>query len=66
MRNENLRHADDFLSDYDLWMHQRYKELLKEVIPSFIYASEEDDPQVIGDDPDPDCAFWSTRWTPAS
>lgn len=52
--NENLRHEDNFLSDYDLWMHQRYKELLTEVIPSFIYASEEDDPQVIGDDPDPD------------
>jgi fructose-1,6-bisphosphatase/inositol monophosphatase family enzyme len=52
--NENLRHEDNFLSDYDLWMHQRYKELLTNVIPSFIYASEEDDPQVIGDDPDPD------------
>jgi fructose-1,6-bisphosphatase/inositol monophosphatase family enzyme len=52
--NENLRHEDNFLSDYDLWMHQRYKELLSEVLPSFIYASEEDDPQVIGDDPDPD------------
>lgn len=52
--NENLRHEDNFLSDYDLWMHQRYKELLAEVIPSFIYASEEDDPEVIGDDPDPD------------
>ncbi|MGI5187309.1 inositol monophosphatase family protein [Promicromonospora sp. CA-289599] len=52
--NKNLRHEDNFLSDYDLWMHQRYKELLADVIPSFIYASEEDDPQVIGDDPDPD------------
>ena len=52
--NENLRHEDNFLSDYDLWMHQRYKELLSEVLPSFIYASEEDDPQVIGEDPDPD------------
>ncbi|MFD7022929.1 hypothetical protein [Promicromonospora sukumoe] len=52
--NENLRHEDNFLSDYDLWMHQRYKDLLSEVLPSFIYASEEDDPQVIGDDPEPD------------
>lgn len=46
--NENLRHGDNFLSDYDLWMHQRYKELLSEALPSFIYASEEDDPQVMG------------------
>lgn len=52
--NENLRHEDNFLSDYDLWMHERYKELLVEVIPSFIYASEEDEPQVVGSDPDPD------------
>jgi myo-inositol-1(or 4)-monophosphatase len=52
--NENLRHEDNFLSDYDLWMHQRYKDLLSEVLPSFICASEEGDPQVIGDDPDPD------------
>ena len=52
--NENLRHEDNFLSDYDLWMHQRYKNLLTEIIPSFIYASEEDDPRIIGDDPDPD------------
>ena len=46
--NENLRHEDNFLSDYDLWMHQRYKDLLAEVLPSFIYASEEDDPRIIG------------------
>jgi myo-inositol-1(or 4)-monophosphatase len=52
--NENVRHADNFLSDYDLWMHQRYKELLVELIPSFIYASEEDDPQIVGHDTDPD------------
>ncbi|GAB3165982.1 hypothetical protein GCM10027059_24420 [Myceligenerans halotolerans] len=52
--NENVRHEGNFLSDYDLWMHERYKERLVEVIPSFIYASEEDEPRVIGDDPDPD------------
>ncbi|KIA61369.1 inositol monophosphatase family protein [Nocardia vulneris] len=52
--NENLRHCDNFLSDYDLWMHQRYKQLLQEHLPSFVYASEEADPEVIGDDPDPD------------
>lgn len=52
--NENLRHADNFLSAYDMWMHERYKQLLTERIPSYIYASEEADPQVIGNDPDPD------------
>jgi myo-inositol-1(or 4)-monophosphatase len=52
--NENTRHEDNFLSVYDLWMHQRYKELLTKHIPSFVYASEEADPEVIGTDPDPD------------
>jgi fructose-1,6-bisphosphatase/inositol monophosphatase family enzyme len=52
--SENLRHSDNFLSGHDLWMHERYRELLSEHIPSYVYASEEADPQVIGDDPDPD------------
>ncbi len=52
--NENLRHEDNFLSDYDLWMHQRYKQLLTEHIPAFIYASEEADPEIIGNQPNPD------------
>jgi fructose-1,6-bisphosphatase/inositol monophosphatase family enzyme len=52
--NVNLRHEDNFLSDHDLWMHRRYKDLLTEIIPSFIYASEEADPQVIGPHEDPD------------
>ncbi len=52
--NENPRHQDNFLSDYDLWMHRRYKELLVQIIPSFIYASEEADPEIIGQEPDPD------------
>lgn len=50
----NTRHADNFLSSHDLWMHQRYRELLTGLLPSFVYASEEAEPQVIGDDPDPD------------
>ncbi|MEV1248827.1 inositol monophosphatase family protein [Nonomuraea sp. NPDC049750] len=52
--SQNLRHADNFLSEYDLWMHRRYRELLTQILPSYVYASEEADPQVIGDDPDPD------------
>lgn len=51
--SRNLRHADNFLSAHDLWMHQRYRQLLTEYLPSYIYASEEADPQIIGDDPDP-------------
>jgi len=35
-------------------MHRRYKELLVEIIPSFIYASEEADPEIIGPEIDPD------------
>ncbi|GIG61567.1 hypothetical protein Lfu02_59390 [Longispora fulva] len=50
----NLRHADNFLSVHDLWMHRRYQEMLQKVLPSFVYASEEAEPQVIGPDPDPD------------
>ncbi|MGS2646742.1 inositol monophosphatase family protein [Streptosporangium sp. G12] len=50
----NARHTGNFLSDYDLLLHDRYRELLSEIFPSFVYASEEADPQVIGDDPDPD------------
>ncbi|MDP4510601.1 inositol monophosphatase family protein [Nonomuraea turcica] len=52
--SRNTRHSDNFLSKYDLWMHERYRDLLTEVIPSYVYASEEADPQVIGDDPEPD------------
>ncbi|MBN6052424.1 hypothetical protein JYK22_10820 [Nonomuraea sp. RK-328] len=52
--SRNVRHADNFLSEHDLWMHRRYRELLTHVLPSYVYASEEADPQVIGDDPDPD------------
>jgi myo-inositol-1(or 4)-monophosphatase len=52
--NENLRHEDNFLSDHDLWMHERYKELLADSLDSFVYASEEADPEVVGRDGDPD------------
>lgn len=52
--SDNLRHTDNFLSVHDLWMHRRYRELLAAYLPAFVYASEEADPQVIGDDPDPD------------
>lgn len=52
--NENVRHKDNFLSDHDLWMHQRYRDLVAELVPSFVYASEEADPHVVGSDADPD------------
>ncbi|WP_394360421.1 inositol monophosphatase family protein [Amycolatopsis sp. SB7-3] len=52
--HENVRHSDNFLSDFDLWMHRRYKEAIAEHLTSFVYASEEADPEVIGPDSDPD------------
>jgi myo-inositol-1(or 4)-monophosphatase len=52
--NQNTRHVDNFLSVHDLWMHRRYQELFTGDIGSFVYASEEADPVVIGSDPDPD------------
>lgn len=52
--SENTRHAENFLSEHDLWMHQRYQTLLQHSLQSFVYASEEAAPIVIGPDPDPD------------
>lgn len=52
--SENLRHEDNFLSEHDLRMHERYRELFAQSLGSFVYASEEDDPRVVGTDPDPD------------
>jgi len=51
---KNDRHEDNFLSKHDVWMHQRYRELLQEVFPSFWYTSEEGDPELIGESKDPD------------
>lgn len=52
--SRNVRHEDNFLSRHDMWMHEEYRRRVAELLPSFVYASEEADPQVIGDDPDPD------------
>lgn len=51
----STRHAGNFLSAYDLQAHDRYRQLITPLLPGgFVYASEEADPEVIGDDPDPD------------
>ncbi|GIF69328.1 hypothetical protein Ais01nite_73630 [Asanoa ishikariensis] len=52
--NDNERHADNFLSVHDLWMHDRYRELLADRLGSFVYASEEAEPQVVGTESEPD------------
>jgi len=52
--SENTRHRDNFLSAHDLWMHDRYKKLLAARLGSFVYASEEAEPQIVGEEPDPD------------
>ena len=51
---ENVRHTGNFLTDHDLRMHRRYRELLTRWLPSFVYASEEDEPHVVGPEPEPD------------
>jgi myo-inositol-1(or 4)-monophosphatase len=52
---DNTRHADNFLSVHDLWMHDRYRELLAGRLEgSFVYASEEAEPQVVGTEAEPD------------
>lgn len=51
---ENVRHTGNFLTDHDLRMHRRYRELLTPWLPSFVYASEEDEPQTVGPEPEPD------------
>jgi myo-inositol-1(or 4)-monophosphatase len=51
--SENTRHSDNFLSAHDMWMHDRYRALLTPRLGSFVYASEEAEPQVVGD-PEPD------------
>src|SRR3954469_6349891 len=52
--SENKRHSDNFLSVHDLWMHDRYRELLAARLGSFVYASEEAEPQVVGSESEPD------------
>jgi myo-inositol-1(or 4)-monophosphatase len=52
--SENERHEDNFLSVHDMYMHRRYRELFAANIDSFVYASEEDEPQVVGDEAEPD------------
>lgn len=52
--SQNKRHADNFLSVHDLWAHGRYRELMRAHISSFVYASEEAEPLVVGQDSDPD------------
>lgn len=53
----NTRHTDNFLSVHDVWMHERYRELIAQHIGSFVYASEEADPEVVGTDSEPDLCF---------
>jgi myo-inositol-1(or 4)-monophosphatase len=51
----NTRHAGNLLTSHDLWAHERYRELITPLLPQgFVYASEEAEPQIVGDDPDPD------------
>jgi myo-inositol-1(or 4)-monophosphatase len=53
----NLRHPGNYLSEFDVYLHNRYRQLFSEVLDSFVYLSEEGDPTVVGnvsnlDEPD--------------
>jgi myo-inositol-1(or 4)-monophosphatase len=51
----NTRHAGNFLTSHDLWAHERYRQLITPLLPQgFVYASEEAEPEIVGDSPDPD------------
>ena len=51
----NTRHAGNLLTSHDLWAHERYRQLITPLLPQgFVYASEEAEPEIVGDDPDPD------------
>jgi myo-inositol-1(or 4)-monophosphatase len=51
----NTRHAGNLLTSHDLRAHDRYRVLMQPLLPAgFVYASEEAEPEVIGDDPNPD------------
>jgi myo-inositol-1(or 4)-monophosphatase len=48
----NARHDDNFLSRFDVELHDRYRAMLTKSLGNLIYVSEEGDPEVIGHDPD--------------
>jgi fructose-1,6-bisphosphatase/inositol monophosphatase family enzyme len=51
----NNRHADNLLTRYDLRAHDLYRQMIAPLLAGgFVYASEEAEPEVIGDNPDPD------------
>lgn len=43
---DNKRHKDNFVSQVDIELHREYKKELSHLLPSFIYASEEGEPQI--------------------
>jgi len=45
---KNIRHTDNFLSNIDLKIHNEYLKKIRPILPSFIYASEEADPVIVG------------------
>ncbi len=43
---KNPSHNDNFISQIDIDLHREYREKLSEILPEFIYASEEGTPQI--------------------
>lgn len=44
----NERHQDNFLSDFDVTLHDHYRAAFAERLPGFVYLSEEGDPEQVG------------------
>lgn len=44
----NPRHQDNFLSDFDMALHEHYKTVLAERLGGFFYLSEEAEPEAVG------------------
>lgn len=48
----NARHKDNFLSDFDMALHDHYREQLASRLPGFVYLSEEAEPETVGANPE--------------
>jgi myo-inositol-1(or 4)-monophosphatase len=44
----NPRHQDNFLSDFDMALHEQYKAALAQQLGGFFYLSEEAEPEAVG------------------
>lgn len=48
----NPRHEDNFLSDFDMALHDHYRQALADRLSGFVYLSEEGEPEIVGANPE--------------